>query len=102
MKALFSLLMMMSFSAHSIEDPTRPQRVLENNNENAVSLPRLTSILFGAERRWAVINGEVVTEGESVSGFELSAIKRYGVVLVRGDENVQLSLNKEVFGGTDI
>lgn len=56
-----------------ISDPTRPPAV-----EAAAAAPtapaRLQSILVGAERRLAVIDGELLAEGEAAAGFKVEAV----------------------------
>ena len=89
-------------SAEVLVDPTQPQRMSAERAMNKVRLPTLTSILIGAQRKWAVIDGEVVAEGDRVSGFELRDIERDGVVLVRDYKDVHISLDKEETGGADI
>ena len=101
-KKLLYVALFVSASAHAIEDPTRPQMALAPTSEKSISLPELSSILYSADRKWAVINGEVLTVGELINGFELSAIEKHSVLLVRNKKNLQLSLDKESFDGTDI
>ena len=108
-KTLFLCLLLASLSAHGIEDPTQPQTSLKRSSQKSTLLPELTSILYSTDRKWAVINGEVLTEGELINGFELSAIERHQVVLVRHNKSLKLSLDslspvdslqKEVFNGS--
>ena len=101
-KTLLYAFICVSLSAHAIEDPTRPQAANSAETEQRLSAPELSSILYSADRKWAVINGEVLTVGEIVDGFELSAIEQHSVVLVRNNRNIHLSLDKEGFDGRDI
>ena len=101
-KDLLYGLLFLSFSAHGIEDPTRPQAAHTSITKQSLSHPELSSILYADDRKWAIINGEVLSEGELINGFELSIIEKYSVVLVGNNKNLQLSLDKERVDGTDI
>jgi hypothetical protein len=69
----------------------RPTRRTEVSKEKAISmkLPRLTGILRAADahgnmRSIAVINGEYLGKGESVSGFRVEEISEEGIILMMG------------------
>ena len=77
-------------AAQALRDPTRPPvtfgRTAEGGN---VSRGRdaewvLQSVLLSPERRYAIINGEVLALGGSVSGAELVAIREGEVTLRAG------------------
>ena len=70
------------------EVPSRRPQVSKEKTIN-IKLPRLTGILrtadaHGDTRSIAVINGEYLGEGESVSGFKVEKISEEGVILMMG------------------
>ena len=77
-------------AAQSLRDPTRPPGVFGRTGEGGnVSRGRdaewvLQSVLLSPERRYAIINGEVLSLGGSVAGAELIAI-REGEVTLRAE-----------------
>ena len=77
-------------AAQALRDPTRPAIFSSRTGEGAiVSRGRdaewvLQSVLLSPERRYAIINGEVLTLGGSVAGAELVAIREGEVTLRAG------------------
>ena len=77
-------------SAQSLRDPTRPaffsgktgEGTIVNRSRNAEWV--LQSVLLSPERRYAIINGEVLALGGSVGGAELVAIREGEVTLRTG------------------
>jgi len=58
----------------ALSDPTRPA-VVDAATVDAPAAPaRLQSILIGPERRLAVIDGELLAEGDRASAFKLEAV----------------------------
>lgn len=97
------VLIMLAENAYGIEDPTRPHGLEDARAQSLLTRePELSSILFSQDRKWAVIDGEVLSEGERINGFELSAIHRHSVVLVRNNKNIRLSIMEDGFDGKDI
>lgn len=73
----------LSAAAQALRDPTRPP-VMTAQGKAAGSMASawvLQSVLISKERRYAVINGQVVSPGELVSGAELVAIAENRVML---------------------
>lgn len=77
-------------AAQALRDPTRPPVFFGKKGESGtVSRSRdaewvLQSVLLSPERRYAIINGEVLTLGGSVAGAELVAIREGEVTLRAG------------------
>lgn len=76
--------------AQALRDPTRPPAFFGRTGDGAtVSRNRQTewvlqSVLLSPERRYAIINGEVLSLGGSVAGAELVAIREGEVTLRAG------------------
>lgn len=67
-----------------LKDPTRPLRApagAATPADPAGPRPRLDSVLFGADRRVAVIDGRRMTEGESHGAVEVVSIQPDRVVV---------------------
>jgi len=96
---LFALLMhgMADSAPAEIRDPTRPPRRLLEAAQNQdpqqeAAPPRLSlqSILVGQGRRLALIDGKLLTEGQSIEGAEVLRIDPSGVEMRFGDKNFLL------------
>jgi MSHA biogenesis protein MshK len=72
-----------SAAADALRDPTRPPSVgVKGAAQNPeASGWRLQSVLISPERRYAIINGEVVAVGGAVSGAQLLAVAPEQVTL---------------------
>jgi MSHA biogenesis protein MshK len=67
-----------------LKDPTRPLRAPAQGSapaDPAGPRPRLNSVLFGADRRVAVIDGRRMTEGERHGALEVMTIHPDRVVV---------------------
>jgi len=77
-------------AAQALRDPTRPAFFSGRPGEGGiVSRGRdadwvLQSVLLSPERRYAIINGKILSLGESVAGAELVAIREGEVTLRAG------------------
>ncbi len=76
-------------AAQALRDPTRPPINFGRTGEGGIVRSRdaewvLQSVLLSPERRYAIINGEVLTLGGSVAGAELVAIREGEVTLRAG------------------
>jgi len=58
----------------AVSDPTEPPSVGKDRAAAPAAPARLQSILVGAERRLAVIDGDLLAEGEGAAGFKLEAV----------------------------
>lgn len=90
-----------SATAENLRDPTRPA-IFQGGPRMADKGPTaawvLQSVLISPERRYAIINGEVVSPGELVGGALLLAIAE-GRVTLRTSEGVKtVNLFPDVFG----
>ncbi len=72
----------------ALRDPTRPLLL-----KPALTLPRLQLILIGADRRTAVIDGQIMQEGAQWKGLRLTDIQIDAVVLHTPDGPRRLMLD---------
>ena len=90
-----ALLWITSF-AQALEDPTRPEAYVEPLGDevetNIANLARLQSILNGKERRVALINGQVVEEGDDLDGILIVAINENSVRIRWGNGQFEQDL----------
>ena len=85
-------LLLATGSAWALDDPMRPPEPPRSGAAERRAALRLTSVVFGRERRVAVINGERVTIGSRVGGAKVVAISPSQVTLQRGEKRFTLSL----------
>jgi len=77
-------------AAQALRDPTRPPVIFGRSGHGGIMSPSrnaewvLQSVLLSPERRYAIINGEVLSLGGSVAGAELVAIREGEVTLRAG------------------
>jgi len=77
-------------AAQALRDPTRPPVIFGRTGHGGIISPGrnaewvLQSVLLSPERRYAIINGEVLSLGGSVAGAELVAIREGEVTLRAG------------------
>lgn len=92
---VFSFLLLLAGTADvglsnvpALEDPTRPLDLgtVETRPASVVSVPTLTSILVGKERKLAVIDGHLMSEGERIQGIRVLKIYRDRAVVSVGDQ----------------
>lgn len=92
---VFSLLLLLAGTADvglsnvpALEDPTRPLdiRAVETKPARKTSVPTLTSILVGKERKLAVIDGHLMSEGEDDWGIKVLKIYPDRAVVSIGDD----------------
>lgn len=84
-------------------DPTRPPsyapaperavKAVDLKPLESLSLS-LNSVFFSAERRAAVINGKMLTVGQSIDNAKLVDIQPYGVTLKYGSQKIHLRLSE--------
>ena len=77
-------------AAQALRDPTRPPAIFGRTGHGGIMSPSrnaewvLQSVLLSPERRYAIINGEVLSLGGSVAGAELVVIREGEVTLRAG------------------
>lgn len=80
-------------SALAWYDPMRPQgdgaAALKSEPETPLSL---TSILMAHQRRVAIVNGRVITEGDRINGYRVVSITDRQVELEKGTKHHRLHL----------
>ncbi len=82
----------------NLRDPTRPEglaRPVSGVSGKTVSLPKLSSVLIGNDRRLAVIDGHVMAEGDVSNGLRVRRINSDNVLVTLDDlSSVTLLLDK--------
>jgi hypothetical protein len=78
-------------AASQLPDPTQPARY---QGEGQVESYRLESILKSAERRVAIINGKVLSVGDSIGDAKLRSISANAVTLQFPNKKIQLKLRE--------
>jgi len=65
-------------------DPTRPLSIQASNRETAVAAHQLSSIIYSASRKLAIIDGQALREGELLpgTGMRVQKISANAVTLV--------------------
>ncbi len=98
------LLCVPALGAEKLRDPTRPLAAPQRSGAGAAAtpaapkaapvLPVLQLVLMGAERRYAVIDGELLAEGDDIRGLTLQKILADAVVLItpNGPRTLPLSV----------
>jgi len=95
-----------ALGAEKLRDPTRPLAAPQRAGAGAGAaatpsapkaapvLPVLQLVLMGAERRYAVIDGELLAEGDDIRGLTLQKILADAVVLItpNGPRTLPLSV----------
>jgi len=91
MLLLATLLCLPAHGAGKLRDPTRPLAATVRYGAVATGasaqaaapavLPELQLVLVGGERRYAVIDGELLAEGQAIRGLTLLQINKDAVVL---------------------
>jgi hypothetical protein len=103
--ACFVPLLILSLSVFSeINDPTKPI-FSENSSERIITAPVikkkkvafLQSIFYGKKNRSAVINGNIVKEGESVDELFLKNIHKRYVLLEYKENVIKLYFLKKIY-----
>ncbi|NJN51951.1 MAG: hypothetical protein HC809_09435 [Gammaproteobacteria bacterium] len=81
--------------AEPLRDPTRPPTVLVKSPSPAhASIPTLTSVLIGPDRRVAVIDGNTLLEGSRHQGIEVIKVTADGARIRKDGMTLQLSLSQ--------
>jgi hypothetical protein len=58
--------------------------------------------MTSARRKVAILDGQIVRQGESWNGLLLETVRVDGATLVRGDQKLELSLNRPVPAGLSV
>jgi hypothetical protein len=95
LKALFIILLIspVAVAAEQLRDPTTPLGASSQARENT---PRLQAILLRNGQRKVIINGELLAEGQSISGFTVERISAQSVQLNSSDGPLLLQLRQKV------
>ncbi|GAA5316488.1 MAG: hypothetical protein AseanaTS_16920 [Candidatus Pelagadaptatus aseana] len=78
--------------AESLQDPTRPLFQLAGAPDQSEQGLKLESILVAGKRKVAVINGQPVTEAQSVNGARIEKIFPDRVIVLHQGKTKSLSL----------
>ncbi len=90
--AFLTVILSYGVKAQTLRDPTLPLSTLPNSGERTLVLH---SIIHGGERKLAVINGELLREGEPVGGYENTVvveIRPESVTVNRNGQSIRLIL----------
>lgn len=79
------------FLERKVKDPTRPLRFKEGE-KRSVGTPVVSSIITGSVQPMAIINGELITVGASVAGYQLSSIDSDKVFMDKSGKTIELRL----------
>lgn len=95
---IFILVLSSSF-ADDVRDPFSPLidkngRILIDEKLNVGSL-KLSGIIFSKDEKVAIVNGEIVKEGDYIGNYIIDKIEENKVVLKKGDEKFILELEVE-------
>ncbi len=97
---LFSLFTALPLSADGLFDPTRPatkqQSTTSNYGAALVRTWKLESTLVASDRRVAVINGMLVSEGELVDGARVIKIRKLDVLIQTPTRRMTLQLLPDI------
>ena len=102
-----SLLLICVFSSSlmaAINDPTKPI-YSENSTSSIVTNPvikenkiiLLQSILYGKTAKVAIINGDLLKEGDVVDGLLIESIHKHHVIVRYKENSVKIVLSKKVY-----
>ena len=83
----------LSAQADQLRDPTTPLGAVAQARENT---PQLQAILLRNGQRKVIINGELLAEGQSISGFTIERITEQSVRLRSSDGPLLLQLRQKV------
>lgn len=97
---LFSFLFALFSAAHALQDPTQPADYLDSGplppSDETAPAPQaewvLSSTLVARERRLAVINGQLVKEGDTLDGAQVVGITPLAVQLKTAQGALTLNL----------
>ena len=76
-----------------LRDPMRPYSP-PATKKAANSGWRLTNIVRSPDSRVAVLNGQVVREGDTVNGAQVAAIEAWQIRLTRGEKSIVIPLRR--------
>ena len=89
---LVAALLLMSSTAHSLKDPTRPSVYRAAATQQSL---KLESILLADNRKVAVINGQVLTVGERLGNVKIVDIRKGQVTINRNGYSSKLELTTD-------
>lgn len=85
------LLLMPINQSWAFDDPTRPGDFRPSATRSLKGM-QLESILIGAQRKVAVINGKSYQSGDIISGAKLVSIETHQVIMRKGSKTIRLKL----------
>lgn len=89
--ALMLLYPLSAVHVDALTDPTRPAHYRPDEKKQAL---RLDSILYSDARRVAIINGKVLSEGDSYAGAKLIKVEPHSVLMGRRGKTIKLVLER--------
>lgn len=103
MKQLLWLLVTGSAAAQAQlpEDPTRPPAQIgesaltsQDVKQNNIGMPAVTAIFISPERRYAMVDGEVLYQGEQFRGMAVLEIRAGSVLFRHNDNDIEVALRQ--------
>lgn len=88
---LLTLILLVSQQAQCLQDPTRPTSYRAVGKKQQL---KLESVLVSPSRRVAVINGQVVGEGDKIGSAKVIQIRKEGVKISNNGKLVELVLKR--------
>ncbi|MCL6414997.1 hypothetical protein MIB92_04995 [Aestuariirhabdus sp. Z084] len=92
-KYLSLIFMVLSLSAQSAVDPTRPERIQEKASSVEKTELKLQSIMIRNNEPLAMIDGKIYREGDRVSGSRIVKIENWRVLLTDNQGRMELTIN---------
>jgi len=65
----------------------------------ATTTPAVSAVMTSSRRKVAIIEGQLVGEGESWNGLLLQEVRADGVTLTRGEEHFEVQVNRQTAAG---
>ncbi len=104
MKRLFWLILIGSTAAQAQlpQDPTRPPAQTNSSaaagqdvQDSNAGMPAVTAIFIGPERRYAIVGGETLYQGEQFRDMEVLEIRAGSVLFRHNDNDIEVALRQD-------
>lgn len=97
-------LSILSFSSAAINDPTKPiysengsSHIVTNRVIEEKKVILLQSIFLGKDKKLAIINGEMLKEGDEIDSLLMESIEKSHVVVKYNTRSIKVFLSKKVY-----
>lgn len=91
---IFTVFLMLASTTHAGQDPMRPPSWIKQKPSVSVKSKgiRLQQILISKDRKIAVINNQVLKEGQTIAGMKITKIEAEQVIFRRAGVNKVIKL----------